>query len=73
VHQAASLRKLRYRPMPILRDGRLDALTAVPYSQEDELVMDVLRYGDQCDVVGPPALREKVVGKLKTALAVYGD
>jgi len=43
----------------------------VPYSSQSELVMDVLRHGDQCEVIGPPALRETVVGMLRGTLARY--
>ena len=45
----------------------------VPYSQEPELLMDILKYGADCEVVGPKALREKVVGLLKAAVGRYED
>lgn len=55
----------------VLPDGsyQLD----VPYSIETELVMDILRHMPEVEVVGPPALREKVRTKLKAALAAHQD
>lgn len=45
----------------------------LPYSNDPELVMDILKYGPDCEVVGPAGLREKVVGLLKAAVGRYGD
>jgi predicted DNA-binding transcriptional regulator YafY len=45
----------------------------LPYSNDPELIMDILKYGPDCEVVGPGGLREKVVGLLKGALGRYGD
>jgi len=45
---------------------------ALPYVDETELVMDVLRHGEQVQVVEPAALRETVRLRLEQALAVYG-
>lgn len=45
----------------------------VPYSNDPELIMDVLKYGPDCEVVAPAGLREKVVGLLKAAVGRYGD
>ncbi len=33
----------------------------LPYSNDPELIMDILKYGPDCEVVGPGELREKVV------------
>lgn len=43
----------------------------VPYSQEQELIMDVLRYGDQVEVVSPMSLRELVKARLDRARERY--
>ena len=53
----------------VLPDGsyQLD----VPYSIETELVMDILRHMPEVEVIGPPALREKVRAKLAEALAAH--
>lgn len=45
----------------------------LPYSNDPELIMDILKYGPDCAVVGPLGLREKVVGLLKAALGQYGN
>ncbi len=45
----------------------------LPYSHDPELIMDILKYGPDCVVVGPAGLREKVVGLLKAAVGRYGD
>ena len=45
----------------------------VPYSNDPELIMDILKYGPDCQVVAPVELREKVVGLLKAAVGRYGD
>lgn len=45
----------------------------LPYSNDPELIMDILKYGPDCKVLGPAGLREKVVGLLKAAMGRYGD
>jgi predicted DNA-binding transcriptional regulator YafY len=45
----------------------------LPYSNDPELIMDILKYGPDCEVVGPAGLREKVVVLLKKAVGRYGD
>jgi len=45
----------------------------LPYSNDPELIMDILKYGPDCQVVGPAGLREKVVGLMKAAVGRYGD
>ena len=54
-----------------LADGRYQL--RVPYSNDPELIMDILKYGPDCEVVAPEALREKVIGLLKAAVGRYGD
>jgi len=55
--------------------GRLEQdgswLLEVPYSQEPELVMDVLRYGSDVEVLKPESLRKKVADELAAAAARY--
>ncbi len=62
----------RWHPEQIgqyLTDGRYEL--RIPYRDERELVMDILRYGPEVEVVNPVALRETVAGQLKSALARY--
>ena len=52
-----------------LTDGRYEL--RIPYRDERELVMDVLRHGADVEVVAPAALREAVAERLRRALAHY--
>lgn len=42
----------------LLDDGSYEL--KVPYSNDPELLMDILKYGADCDVIGPEELRERV-------------
>jgi predicted DNA-binding transcriptional regulator YafY len=56
--------------------GRFEAdgsyVLQLPYSQAPELVMDILRYGAEVEVLSPPALREQVAAELARAAGRYG-
>jgi predicted DNA-binding transcriptional regulator YafY len=54
-----------------LGDGRYEL--RVPYSNAKELLMDVLRYGPDAEVVAPPALREEAKILLRLALTAYDE
>jgi len=43
----------------------------VPYSSDSELVMDILRYGHNVEVLSPKHLREKVIERLTKAVSQY--
>lgn len=43
----------------------------VPYSDERELVMEVLRYGADVEVLGPVELREEVASRIRKMAAMY--
>ena len=43
----------------------------IPFADETELVMDVLRQGAQIEVIGPPSLRKLVADRLQEALVIY--
>jgi predicted DNA-binding transcriptional regulator YafY len=55
--------------------GRFDAdgsyVLEVPYSDDRELVMDILRHGPEVEVLGPAPLRRAVQAHLVAALARY--
>jgi predicted DNA-binding transcriptional regulator YafY len=57
------------------QDGKLQLdgsyLLRFPYAQEPELVMDILRYGADVQVLAPDSLREAVAVKLRAAAALY--
>ncbi|QCF27515.1 helix-turn-helix transcriptional regulator [Hydrocarboniclastica marina] len=43
----------------------------VPYAVSRELVMEVLRYGPEVEVLGPPELRENVTDQIKKMAGIY--
>ena len=43
----------------------------VPYADDRELIMDILKYGADCEVVEPKALRDRVIAELRRVLALY--
>ena len=54
-----------------LADGSWEL--TLPYVDETELVMDLLRQGEQVQVLAPDSLAQAVRRRLAAALAVYGD
>src|SRR5688572_4106448 len=44
----------------------------IPYAHERELVMEILKYGAEVEVLAPEGLREQVAGDLKRAAGRYG-
>lgn len=54
-----------------LDDGRYEL--QVPYSDARELAMDILRCGEDCEVVAPAPLRAQIRARLRAALACYED
>lgn len=45
----------------------------LPYADETELLMDILRHGPDVEVLSPEGLRAHVRGALEAALAGYGE
>jgi len=43
----------------------------IPYSDERELIMDILKYGPDLEVLGPKTLKTSVTSRLQAALKVY--
>jgi predicted DNA-binding transcriptional regulator YafY len=54
----------------LLPDGSLRL--KLPYSDDTELVMDLMRHGPDVRVEGPPELRRRVAERLAAAAAQYG-
>lgn len=46
-------------------------LLQIPYNKETELVMDILKYGNNVEVIGPSKLKQQVKNKLRGALSLY--
>ena len=55
----------------LLEDGSYEL--KVPYSNDPELLMDILKYGADCEVVEPEALRERVAELTVDAARIYAD
>jgi predicted DNA-binding transcriptional regulator YafY len=51
------------------KDGSLTL--EVPYSDERELLADVLAFGSDVKVLGPKSFREKLISSLKETQIVY--
>ncbi len=54
-----------------LDDGRYELV--VPYADPRELLLDILKYGPDVEVVAPPELRAAVVQRLRAALSQYPE
>ena len=44
----------------------------LPYANDQELLMDVLKYGPEAEVLAPPELRERAAQQLREAVGKYG-
>lgn len=57
------------------QDGRLQLdgsyLLEFPYAREPELVMDILKYGADVEVLSPPSLRAAVADEIEAAGRIY--
>lgn len=54
-----------------LEDGSY--VLKIPYADTPELEMDILRHGEQVEVVSPDALRRRIAERLGAARARYGE
>jgi predicted DNA-binding transcriptional regulator YafY len=54
----------------VLEDGRYEL--KLPYAGTPELEMDILRHGEQVEVVSPEALRRRIAARHAAAAARYG-
>jgi proteasome accessory factor C len=52
-----------------LADGSYEL--SLPYHRDEELILDILRYGPDVEVLGPPSLRSAVAARLAAAAARY--
>ena len=55
----------------VMKDGRYEL--RVPYSDTRELMMDILKYGAEVEVVSPKSLREEVKQRVRRMVEVYGE
>ena len=52
-----------------LGDGQVEI--DIPYGDDRELIMDILKYGPEVEVVAPQELREAVIGQISRTMGVY--
>jgi predicted DNA-binding transcriptional regulator YafY len=48
-------------------------LLGLPYSQDTELIMEILKYADEVEVLGPPELRARVRQRIAATWALYEE
>lgn len=46
---------------------------SIPYGDATELIMDILKHGEQVQVLSPAGLRKEVVDRLRVAIKKYSD
>ncbi|MEX1196704.1 MAG: WYL domain-containing protein [Pseudohongiellaceae bacterium] len=51
-------------------DGRYEL--HIPYGDPRELIMDILKFGPEVEVLGPKGLREEVANRIRKAARLYG-
>jgi predicted DNA-binding transcriptional regulator YafY len=55
----------------VLEDGRYEL--QVPYADDRELLMDILKFGADCEVVAPLSLKQRVATELMNMQTIYAD
>ena len=55
--------------MKVLKDGSVEL--TIPYSDPRELMMDILKYAEEVEVITPGSLRKAIAEKLKDATQIY--
>lgn len=53
----------------INKDGSFEL--KVPYADDRELIMDIMKYGGDCEVIEPKALRQRVIAEYQRGLQRY--
>jgi len=53
----------------VRKDGSYEL--RVPYADDRELIMDIMKYGGDCEVIAPKILRDRVVAELDRSRKIY--
>ena len=61
----------RWHPEQIGEWHGEEFLLQIPYNNDTELVMDILQYGNNVEVLAPGKLKQKIVNTLRGALQLY--
>jgi predicted DNA-binding transcriptional regulator YafY len=73
-HRARWVASEQWHPQQLGRyDDQGHYLLDLPYADHRELVMDILRYGAECEVLGPKGLRDEVVRVVGEMRELYKD
>ena len=67
----ASERWHRTQEGRLLEDGSYEL--RVPYADDRELIMDIMKYGSDCQVLAPEALRQRIAKEFRRALNISND
>jgi predicted DNA-binding transcriptional regulator YafY len=65
----ASERWHRNQKGKTLADGSYEL--EVPYADDRELIMDIMKYGSDCEVIAPELLKDRVAAEFESGLARY--
>lgn len=69
---ATAIVSIHWHDRAVLRQlGNGSVELHVPYAHDQELIAEILRYGADCQVLEPPALRQRVRAVLQQALSNY--
>lgn len=63
----------RWHPEQIGEWSGDEFLLQIPYNNDTELVMDILKYGNNVEVLEPEQLKQNVINKLRGALLLYRE
>jgi predicted DNA-binding transcriptional regulator YafY len=63
----------QWHPQQTLRAEGNACVLEVPYSDPRELIMDILKYGPDVEVVAPASLRREVAARLRSAVKRYSS
>jgi len=55
----------------VLKSGEF--VLAIPYNNPTELIMDILKYGKEVEVLSPPELRREIIARLEDTLKNYSS
>jgi len=55
----------------VMKDGRYEL--KIPYSDTRELLMDILKYGPEVEVISPRSLRDAILQKARRMVSMYSD
>lgn len=61
----------QWHPAQVGKWSNGDYLLEIPYNKDDELVRDILKYGDMAKIIAPIALKKKIKGIIQNMVNLY--